>query len=360
MRHIKMSWRSPARLGAGVIVAAALMAAGSAGASSAIGPVAATAGGAVRGMTVNSTEEFLGLPYAAPPTGALRWQPPAPPAPWSGVREAVTFAPHCPQPPTPFGMASKSEDCLYLNVFAPAHATGNLPVMVWIHGGAFLVGESNDYDPAALVRRGVVVVTLNYRLGALGFLADSALASRPGGPSGNYGLMDQQAALHWVQRNIRGFGGNPRDVTIFGQSTGGQSVLAQMASPGARGLFTQAIVESGTDELTQAPLATAEAAGAAFAAKVGCAAGTPASTAACLRSLPVSIIVGNEDSFGYEPDVDGAVLPRSVKTALASGQFNRVPVITGTNHDEYRLFVGYYGTPVTAANYQAMIASTLG
>ena len=270
-------------------MAAALMAGGSAGASSATGPgagqVVATADGAVRGMTVNSAEEFLGLPYAAPPAGALRWQPPAPPAPWSGVREAVTFAPHCPQPPTPFGLASTSEDCLYLNVFAPAHATGNLPVMVWIHGGAFLAGESNDYNPAALVRRGVVMVTLNYRLGALGFLAGSALANRPGGPSGNYGLMDQQAALRWVQRNIRGFGDNPRDVTIFGQSTGGQSVLAQMASPGARGLFAHAIVESGTDELTQAPLATAEAAGGAFADKVGCTAGNSAGTAACLRSL---------------------------------------------------------------------------
>ena len=143
--------------------------------------------------------------------------------------------------------------------------------MVWIHGGALVVGESDDYNPAALVRHGVIVVTINYRLGAFGFLADSALAGRPGGPSGNYGLMDQQAALRWVQRNIRGFGGDARNVTVFGESAGGLSTLSQLVSPGARGLFDRAIVESGTYGLTQASLATAEAAGAAFAAKVGCA-----------------------------------------------------------------------------------------
>ena len=133
--------------------------------------------------------------------------------------------------------------------------------MVWVHGGSLRTGESDDYNPAGLVRDGVVVVTINYRLGALGFLADAALASRPGGPSGNYGLMDQQAALRWVQRNIRGFGGNPGDVTLFGESAGGLSTLAQLVSPGARGLFQRAIVESGTYQLTQQPLAAAEAAG---------------------------------------------------------------------------------------------------
>ena len=159
--------------------------------------------------------------------------------------------------------------------------------MVWMHGGSLRTGESNDYNPAGLVRDGVVVVTINYRLGALGFLADAALASRPGGPSGNYGLMDQQAALRWVQRNIRGFGGDPGDVTVFGESAGGLSVLSQLASPGARGLFQRAIVESGTYQLTQQPLVAAEAAGKAFAAKAGCA----TNTAACLRGLPVSTIL---------------------------------------------------------------------
>jgi para-nitrobenzyl esterase len=168
--------------------------------------------------------------------------------------------------------------------------------------------------------------------------------------------MDQQAALRWVQRNIRGFGGNPRNVTLFGESAGGLSVLSQLASPGARGLFDRAIVESGTYELTQAPLATAETAGQAFAAKVGC--GTD--TAACLRSLPVSTIVDNENFGGYDPDIDGSVLTQSVGTALASGQFNHMPVIIGTNHDEWRLFIALDGETVTAANYQASIAATLG
>jgi para-nitrobenzyl esterase len=141
-------------------------------------------------------DEFLGIPYAAPPVGPLRWRPPQPPARWTGIREATAFAPHCPQPPSGFGVASTSENCLYLSVFVPAGAPGrHLPVLVWIHGGAFLAGESDDYNPAALVRHGVIVVTINYRLGALGFLAHPALASRPGGPSGEYGLVDQQAAL---------------------------------------------------------------------------------------------------------------------------------------------------------------------
>ena len=327
--------------------------------------VVATAGGAVHGKAVTATREFLGIPYAAPPVGALRWQPPRPAAPWHGTRAATAYAPHCPQPPGSFGRSSTTENCLYLNVFTPARSKArNLPVMVWVHGGSLRTGESDDYNPAGLVRDGVVVVTINYRLGALGFLADSALASHPGGPSGNYGLMDQQAALRWVQRNIRGFGGNPGKVTLFGESAGGLSTLAQLVSPGARGLFQRAIVESGAYQLTQQPLAAAESAGQAFAAKAGCAGTTaPASTAACLRRLPVSTILADEDPTGYTPDVDGAVLTQSVKTALARGQFNRVPVVIGTNHDEYRLFVAgiqLLGGRVTAANYQTMIASTLG
>jgi para-nitrobenzyl esterase len=324
------------------------------------GRLVLTADGWAQGKTAGSTDEYLGIPYAAPPVGALRWRPPQPAARWGGVREAVSYAPHCPQPPSGFGIASTSENCLYLNVFTPAGRAGrNLPVMVWLHGGSFLVGESDDYNPAALVRDGVVVVTVNYRLGALGFLADAALAGRPGDASGDYGLEDQQAALRWVQRNIGRFGGDPRNVTLDGESAGGVSTLAQLVSPGARGLFQRAIVESGTYNLTQQPLATAEASGATFAAKVGCA----ANAAACLRALPVSAIVDNEDFSGYTPDVDGAVLPESIRTALASGQFSHVPVIIGTNHDEWRLFVAMArlrgGPPVTQANYQAMIAATL-
>jgi para-nitrobenzyl esterase len=336
----------------------------SSGQGSARAPVVRTADGSVQGKDAGATADYLGIPYAAPPAGALRWQPPRPVAPWHGVRAATSFAPYCAQPSAPPDAGSTSEDCLYLNVFAPAGASDRkLPVMVWIHGGGLLTGESNDYNPAALVRRGVIVVTINYRLGALGFLADTALASTPGGPSGDYGLMDQQAALRWVQRNIGGFGGDPRNVTLFGESAGGLSVLAQLASPGARGLFQRAIVESGTYDLAQPSLASAESSGAAFAATVGCANNTAASTAACLRSLPVSTILETENAGGYYPNIDSAVLPRSIGTALATGQFSHVPVSIGTNHDEYRLFIGGEqlngAPPVTAANYVTGISSTL-
>ena len=365
-----MGWSRRTRISAAACVAVAALIGSAGGAAAAPGHdsghglVVRTTGGWVQGTTAGTAAEYLGIPYAAPPVGPLRWQPPQPAASWPGIRAATSFAPHCPQPASPFGVASTSEDCLYLNVFTPARARGrDLPVMVWIHGGSLLVGESDLYDPAPLVRDGVIVVTINYRLGALGFLADAPLAAAPGGPSGNYGLEDQQAALRWVQRNIRGFGGNPRDVTVFGESAGGLSTLSQLVSPGARGLFQRAIVESGTYSLAQQSLAGAESVGAAFATQVGCT-GSATAVAACLRGLPVSTIVDNENFGGYTPNIDGAVLPQSVGTALASGQFSHVPVIIGTNHDEWRLFVGLDqlegGPPVTAANYVAQISATLG
>ncbi|HET7013749.1 MAG TPA: carboxylesterase family protein [Streptosporangiaceae bacterium] len=322
--------------------------------------VVSIANGKIRGKKVGSVDEYLGLPYAAPPVGPLRWKPPQPlPGGWDGIRSATKFAPHCPQSKGVFGKPSTSEDCLYLNVYAPAgHRASGMPVMMWIHGGALVAGESNDYDPSALVADGVIVVTINYRLGALGFLADSALAAHKGGPSGDYGLMDQQAALRWVQANIGSFSGNRRNVTIFGESAGGQSTLLQLASPGARGLFAKAIAESGGYALKPATLAKAEAAGKAFAAKVGCA----SNTAQCLRKVPVSTILADQSQTGASADIDGLVLPRPLETALTSGKFNRVPVIDGSNHDEWRLFVAlavFEGHQVTAANYRSMIASTL-
>src|ERR1700733_15064420 len=265
---MSMTWtgsRAGARLAVAGLTLGALLAAAPAvsastagrqpaGSGPAAAPVGATANGAVRGLANGAADEFLGIPYAAPPVGALRWQPPQPAASWAGVRDATKFAAHCPQLASPFGLASTSEDCLFLNVFTPK-AGGQHPVMVWIHGGALVTGESDDYSPAGLVADGVTVVTINYRLGALGFLAHPAPADA-NGQSGDYGLMDQQAALRWVQRNIASFGGDPRDVTLFGESAGGLSTLSQVASPAARGLFAKAIAESGSYNLTQTSLAS--------------------------------------------------------------------------------------------------------
>jgi para-nitrobenzyl esterase len=359
-------------------VAATVLGVGAAGsaASAASGrahPVVHIQGGFARGAAVAGVDSFLGLPYAAPPTGNLRWRPPQPAPAWSGVRDATIFAPSCPQAPGPFEPPGPtSEDCLYLNVYTPTVRNshqGGRPVLVWIHGGGLVQEGARNYDGTKLAANGVVVVTINYRLGALGFLAHPALASRPGGPAGNYGLMDQQAALRWVQRNIAHFGGDPHNVTIAGQSAGGLSVLAQLVSPGARGLFQRAIVESGTFALTQQPLATAEAAGETFAADAGC----PNQTAACLRGLPVSALV-NPSVVEIPGVVDGSVLTQSIGTALARGQFARVPVINGITHDEELLFVEGLGITVSQgtdiplaakpasdpANYQANIIGALG
>jgi para-nitrobenzyl esterase len=376
------SWRAPLAAVCGVaLVSLTLTAAGATAAETAAAsgsgaaPIVTTTDGAVRGTAGPEGDAFLGLPYAAPPTGNLRWRPPQPPAHWRGVRDATSFAPSCPQNPTgnpfmPPGLMS--EDCLYLNVYTPASRSGDeggRPVLVWIHGGGLTQDGGRNYDPATtLAADGVVVVTINYRLGALGFLAHPALASRPGGPAGNYGLMDQQAALRWVQANIRRFGGNPHNVTIAGESAGGLSVLAQMVSPGARGLFQKAIIQSGAFALNQQPLAAAETVGEAFAAKAGC----PDQTAACLRNLPVADLLSSPFS-GIPGVVDGQVLTEPIGTALAAGRFARVPVLDGTNHDEERIFVSFGRTisggtnvaipgdgKVTAGTYQSDIAAVLG
>ena len=383
--------RAPLAACCAALAALALAAAGATAATagtravasgSGAGPVVPTGDGPVRGVTAGGINEFLGIPYAAPPTGNLRWRPPQPPAEWQGVRDATQFGPSCPQPPqgnATFPPGPISEDCLYLNVYSPAQ-TGNdmgntdqngRPVLVWIHGGGLVEDASRNYDPAKLAADGVVAVTINYRLGALGFLAHPALASRPGGPSGNYGLMDQQAALRWVQDNIRHFGGDPGNVTIAGESAGGLSVLAHLVSTGSRGLFQKAIVESGAFALNQQPLAAAEAAGEAFATAAGCP-GQSAQTAACLRNLPVANLV--TPNFVEIPGVvDGKVLTEPIGTALAAGRFAHVPVLNGTNHDEERLFVSLgitvsQGTDVfipehnqvTPGGYQGDIAVALG
>jgi para-nitrobenzyl esterase len=298
--------------------------------------------GPVRGVDTSTEKEYLGIPYAAPPVGDLRWRPPRPHARWTTPLDATHFANHCPQVASPFGSASTTEDCLYLNVYTPNLGTGKghakgVPVMVWIHGGGLTVGESNDYDPTRLVQRGRVVVTLNYRLGYLGFLAHPALsAESPTHGSGDYGFMDQQAALRWVKRNIAKFGGDSGDVTIFGQSAGGLSVHAQMTSPLAAGLFQHAIVQSGAYALNLPSLSQAESSGTTAALNVGC----QDQTTQCLRSTPVSTLLASQPTGGLPitPNVDGYVLPQSPGPAFESGQFNRVPVVEGSTHDEFTIF----------------------
>jgi len=328
-------------------------------------PVVATDNGPIRGTTIGQMQAFLGIPYAAAPVGDLRWRPPQANPGWNGVLDASQFGPHCPQLASPYGTPSTTEDCLYLNVFTPDKPNSGpphlLPVMFWIHGGGLVVGESDAYDPTPLVANDVIVVTINYRIGELGFLAHPALsAESPTGASGNYGLMDQQAAMSWVQRNIRAFGGDADNVTIFGESAGGLSVHSQLASPLAAGLFHKAIVESGAYSLTQPSLAAAEASGTAFATGAGCS----SQTAACLRSLSVSTILAAQTAGTMVPNLDGFVLSLTVGSAFSTGQFNRVPVIEGSNHDEWRLFVAQTevatGTPLTAAGYIPAIAATLG
>ena len=351
------------------LAVAAMLADGLSGNARAAGLTIDTTGGVVQGISTSSANEYLGIPYAAPPTGPLRWKAPQP-ASWSGVLQANTLPPICPQPAGPLGAASLTEDCLYLNVYAPTSAAKKLPIMVWIHGGAFKVGTGDTYDGSALVQDGVIVVTLNYRLGYFGFLSDPALdAESAGGGSGDYGLMDQQAALRWVKANAKAFGGDPDRITVFGQSAGGQSILNHLVSPGAAGLFQRAIIESGAFAFTLPSLASADAKGATFATAVGCAG---AGVASCLRALPVSAIVAQENpsssvaaplSTQFEPNVGTAILPIQPIVGIALGSFNRVPVLQGTNHDEGRLFTAidfdFKGAPLAAAGYDAAIASVV-
>jgi para-nitrobenzyl esterase len=352
-------------------VAGTWAAADGAGVASGAGahPIVAIHDGAVRGAAVTGGFAFRGLPYAAPPTGNRRWHAPQRPASWRGIRDATQYAPSCPQktslfePPGP-----QSEDCLYLNVSTPTlRRDAKRPVLVWIHGGGFTQDGALNYDGAKLAANGAVVVTINYRLGVFGFLAHPALASRPGGPAGNYGLMDQQAALRWVSHNIARFGGDADNVTIAGQSAGGVSVLAHMVSRGSRGLFDRAIVESGDFALNQVPLAAAESFGTSFATLVGCS----SQTASCLRHVPAATLTGAFPDAAIPGVVDGKVLTESLGTALAAGRFARVPVLNGINQDEELIFVGGPGLAVsngtfveaptpTADTYESVIASVLG
>ncbi|HEY2050429.1 MAG TPA: carboxylesterase family protein [Caulobacteraceae bacterium] len=300
--------------------------------------------GQLQGAVKGSVVVFSGVPYAAPPVGPLRWRAPQPPAAWAGVRSAAQPGPACIQT----GGASsykgaESEDCLTLNVFAPVkRGGGRLPVTVWIHGGGFIGGAGFRYDGTQFAEDGVVLVTLNYRLGRLGFFAHPALAQgSPDGGLANFGLMDQIAALKWVKANIAAFGGDPANVTVFGESAGGQSVNALLVSPLARGLFAKAISESSFGRSPASRLASAKAAAVSYAQSLGVT-GEDAQAAAALRALPASAfakpVANLADPGASRPIVDGVVLIRDPMEAFARGEQARVPLIIGGNSFEASQF----------------------
>ena len=301
--------------------------------------------GAVTGVTAEGAASFKGIPYAAPPVGAGRWSAPAPVQPWKAPRDAAAYGPDCMQNPLPGiqpGSRPMSEDCLTLNVWTPKPAKeAKLPVMVWIHGGGFVGGSGTlpETDGAALARRDVVIVSFNYRLGRFGFFAHPAL-----GQDGNWGLMDQIAALKWVQRNIGSFGGDPAKVTIFGESAGGESVSRLMASPAAKGLFARAIVASGGGRDDWPTLADAQARGQVFGARVG------AADAAALRALPADKVLGglglmNKEEDRYSgPLTDGTIVPANADAIFAEGKQARIPYVIGSNDDE----LGFIPAPFRA------------
>ncbi len=348
-----MRWHSSLKTPHSPVLAGALVLAVARCAGSSAPDVVHIDAGQLRGAVSDSVASFKGIPYAAPPVGPLRWRPPQPVKPWSGERDATKFGALCMQRINPddngVGPGPASEDCLTLNVWAPTdRGSTPLPVMVWIHGGGYVNGSGTAalYDGTQLAKQGVVVVTLNYRLGRFGFFAHPDLTKEnPGGPLGNYGLMDQIAALQWVRRNIAAFGGDSADVTIFGESAGGGSVLRLMISPMAKGLFTRAVVESGLGRERMARLDTAnalglpsaEAAGKAFMDALGDTSSDPAQ----LRAMPAADILseGDPDLFaGGGPIIDGKVLTMDVDQAFAKGIEAKVPLIIGTNSLEFPVF----------------------
>jgi carboxylesterase type B len=299
-------------------------------------PVVHTQSGAVSGVQADGVDGYLGIPYAAPPVGELRWSPPQPPARWDGVRAADAYGNRCPATESTNGPRSETEDCLFVNVQRPAGTTpeDRLPVYVFIHGGGLVNGSSNQADMAAMVAAtGIVGVTMNYRLGVLGFLGHPQLTSRQG-ESGNYGLMDQQAALRWVQENIAAFGGDPARVTIGGESAGGWSVCSHLVAPGSRDLFAGAMIQSGSCPSRSQDAADAE--GEVVAQAVGCA--QLASAVACLRGTPVGELI--DAPIPIVPPVAGTpFLPVAPREAVRRGDLADVPVVVGATRDEGRTFM---------------------
>lgn len=306
--------------------------------------------GLISGRGIEGVAAFKGIPYAAAPIGALRWRPPRPCPAWDGVRACDTFGPSCPQPGPLLGPppAEMSEDCLYLNVWtAAASAAERRPVMLWIHGGGYTTGEGSSgfYDGTHFAGLGVVLVTINYRLGPFGFFAHPGLSAKAGREgAGNYGLLDQIAALKWVQRNIAAFGGDPDCVTIFGESAGAGSVACLMASPLARGLFHRAIMQSGFAQAE--PLAGAESTGREISRALSCHEAPDELAALRGKSAEEVLAAANpvQGLFGrgnkFKPVVDGHALPESPREVFLAGRQAPVPVIAGSNADDGSLFVG--------------------
>ena len=353
-----------------ILAAAALFA--SATPARGAGPIVKAPAGTVQGTVEGGINIFRGIPFAEPPVGHLRWQPPVRMARWQGIRRATEFGPACYQPvsklqtvyspPSPLPL---SEDCLTLNVWSPAKAK-KAPVFVWIHGGALLTGSSREgmYDGVELAKRGIVFVSINYRLGVLGWLAHPDLsAESKDGVSGNYGLLDQVAALNWVKRNVAAFGGDPANVTIAGESAGALSVMLLMESPPAQGLFHKAIAQSAymitMPELKNTAFGqpSGEAVGAMLQA------GLKAGGIAAMRSIEPAALVDSSAKLGYMPwaAIDGKVLPEQMVTAFDQGKQSNVPILAGFNQGEIRsLTMLAPKAPATAADYEKEIRARYG
>lgn len=337
-----------------------------------------TSSGRLHGLATPTAHQFLGIRFAQPPTGARRWKAPQPVSAATGTTQATKPGPRCAQAAaTPGAKAATTEDCLFLNVTTPRDRRPGekLPVMVWWHGGGYTTGAGSDYDAQRLASQGrVIVVTANYRLGAFGYFG---LKGLPG--SGTFGLADQLASLRWADSNARAFGGDPGNVTVFGESAGAMSTCAVLSSPKARGLVDKAAVMSGSclldwfpgalypgapNETPYKPLATDEADGARVAASVGCGHGNAAAKLACLRSLPASDVVKLNNDFADHLSYGTDLLPGNPATALRRGDFAHVPVLSGGNKDEARSFVGgaLLADPaaVTTATYPKLLAAAFG
>ncbi|RSM67663.1 carboxylesterase [Actinoplanes sp. ATCC 53533] len=340
----------PALIGAALAVTVVLP--GAAAAQGRGGPVVRTDRGAVQGVRAPGVESFLGIRYAAPPVGGLRWRPPQPAAAWPGTAPATAYGARCAAAASTNGARTEAEDCLFVNVQRPTglRKGERRPVYVFIHGGGLTNGSSNQADMAAMVRAtGVLGVSFNYRLGVLGFLGLPGLTAEAG-ESGNYGFQDQQAALRWIKRNVAAFGGDPARVTVGGESAGGWSVCGHLVAPGSGGLLNQAMIQSGSCLTRTQP--AAEAAGTALATAVGC------TNVACLRNTSVARLI-DAPSSGFALVRGTLTLPADPAVAVANGDFARVPVVIGANRDEGRTFAqGFIGA--AREQYEAWVAQNGG